>query len=88
MKELFKEHEEAKLVKNRYKTIRYALYEEYNELISLTSKERFIDLIKDILYTDRKLRSLTGDIEQEEKQILSQQWQVDNNYEPQIKLKL
>ena len=81
LKEVFKLHPESKTVEERYKTIRYALYEEYREIMDLTQKETMLQFLRDAIYIDRKLRELTEDIQQKEKEILSQKWQVENGYE-------
>lgn len=76
---LFKESPEAKLVENRYRSIRYALHEEYKQVSEVLGKERMIDLIKDCIYLDRKLREMTEGIQTEEKKILSQEWCLAND---------
>lgn len=82
MQELFKENPESKKLVNRYRTIRYTLYEEYQELMDLTKKDRMMEFLKDVLAMDRYLRDQTTEIEQEEKKILSQEWQLENGYRP------
>lgn len=79
IKDLFEQSEESKSVKNRYRTTRYALYEQYHEMMDLVTKDKMIEFIKDVLYVDRKLRMMTQDLEQEEKKILSQEWCLKND---------
>jgi hypothetical protein len=79
MKKLFEENPDSKLLEHRYRTIRFALYEEYKELMELCSKDKMLEFLRDIVYLDRKLRDLTEDIQIEEKKILSQEWCIKND---------
>lgn len=78
--ELLKVHKEipeSKLVKNRYRAIRKALIKSYPKLINETNKEVMLQFIKDTVYLDRKQRKFTEGIEDEEKEILSQEYQIE-----------
>lgn len=66
---------EASKVINRTRTIRYALLSDYPSI--LANKEVSLGLIKEILYLDRKLRLETEGIDEEEKEILSQEFQIN-----------
>ena len=78
----FKEEPEFKLTRNRYRCIRYALYENYNDIIRLAGKERMENFLKDVVSVDRKIRMMTEGEEVEEKKVLSQEWQIGAGYEP------
>lgn len=79
MSALMKENPKARLVENRYRTLRHALYEEYQEIMDLISKDKMIEFLKDTIYLDRALRQLTEGIQTEEKKILSQEWCLKND---------
>lgn len=79
---------DADKVVNRYRTIRYTLLKDYPTL--LANKEVSLELIKDIVYLDRRLRIETQDIEEEEKKVLSQKYQLNElgaepNYHNNVK---
>ena len=69
--------EGADTVKLRYRTLRYSLLSEHPNLISGTDKEVMLCFLKDVIYLDRQLRLLTEDVEKEEKEVLSQNYQIE-----------
>lgn len=73
--DLFKEFPEAKLVANRYRTIRRLLGERY-PVIRDVSKEMMCDILFDAISFDRKLRLFTEGEEKELKQQLSEEFQA------------
>lgn len=68
---------EAHLVKNRYKVMMYLLNKEWSNLLSQTDKEVMKEFLKDVIYCDRKIRLETEGDDEEEKEILSQEFQVE-----------
>ena len=82
MRAVLEQEPDTQLVKNRNRTIRHLLKEPYHGIIENISKPVMLKLIHDIVYLDRKHRSLTEGKEGKLKQNLSDQWQVDNGYMP------
>lgn len=73
---------DAHEVKNRYRTIRYALRGRWGHLVDSVSKESMCEFLKDVVYLDRKLRKLTEGEEEELKETLSQEKQIELGYTP------
>ena len=73
----FKEFPEAKLVANRYKTLRKLPSDRFPELREI-EKERLYEILFDTITLDRKIRLWTQGEEKEKKQLLSDQYVVDN----------
>lgn len=69
---------QSKLTKNRYRAIRVALTKSYPTLINGTDKEVMLNFLRDVVYLDRKQRLLTEDLEREEKEELSQEYQLEH----------
>lgn len=69
--------EGARLVKNRYRTLRIAISAKYPNLVNGTDKEVMLNFLKDAIYLDRQLRKLTEGQEEETKEILSQNFQIE-----------
>jgi hypothetical protein len=63
-----------KSVKSRYDSLKLLLQEKYPHIKDHDN----IQMLKDVVFLDRKLRLLTEHQEKEEKQILSEQYVVDN----------
>lgn len=78
---------ESRLVKNKYRSIRAVLTEEYPGTLQIIPKDKLEEIIKSILYVDRMLRKETEGEEVEEKKILSQEFQIELGYEPLTELK-
>lgn len=69
--------EGADMVENRYRTLRYALLSQYPNLVNGTDKEVLLNFLKDAIYLDRKLRKLTEGKQVLKKEILSQEFQIN-----------
>lgn len=76
---------EAHEVKNRYRTLRYALRGRWPQLVDSVSKESMCEFLKDVVYLDRKLRQMTEGEEKETKKVLSEEAQIDLGYVPGYK---
>jgi len=70
-------HKEASLVAFRYRTILSALRGAYPDLTTNTNKEVMLEFLRDVVYLDRKLRKLTEGKDGEQKEILSQEYQLN-----------
>ncbi len=73
--ELFEKNKEARLVANRYRSIRALLIEKYPELATI-EKERLCTILFDAISFDRKLRLFTEGQQMELKQELSTEYQA------------
>lgn len=51
-------NESAKDVENRYRTIRYVLYDKY-PFLEILSKEEVLEFLKDVTFVDREVRAMT-----------------------------
>lgn len=72
---LFEKNKEARLVSNRYRSIRALLIEKYPELITI-EKERLCTILFDAISFDRKIRLFTEGQQTELKQELSTEYQA------------
>ena len=79
---LLEENLEYKLLENRDRVIRRVLANKYPDTVKSIEKDTLLAMIADIVYLDREARNLTEGIQDEVKQRLSQQWQLDNGYVP------
>jgi len=86
LSELFLKNPEAKKVALRYKTLAYTLNKEWANLMS--GSESWDNFLRDVIYLDRQLRLMTEGDETELKEILSQEWQIENGYEAGSTVKL
>lgn len=75
--ELFKQHPEAKLVQNRYQTLRKLIKDRYYWL-GYVERETMYKIIFDIVTLDRKIRLFTQGEQKELKKQLSDQYIVEN----------
>lgn len=75
--ELFKARPEAKLVENRYQTLRKLIKDRYYWL-GYVERERMYQIIFDIVSLDRKVRLFTQSEQKALKKRLSEQYIVDN----------
>ncbi len=73
---LFEAEPNSKLVAYRYRTLRYLLLENYPMLEEI-GKETVLNILRDTVYLDRKLRLETEGLEEEEKEVLSQTYQLE-----------
>lgn len=76
LEKLYTKYPEAKEVKQRYKVMRTILGREWLSLSNIEQKV-LEDILKDAVYVDRLIRRMTEDTEQEEKEILSQEFQLE-----------
>jgi len=76
LEKLYTKYPEAKEVKQRYKVMRTILAREWLSLGKIEQKV-LEDILKDAIYVDRLIRRMTEDTEQEEKVILSQEFQLE-----------
>lgn len=81
MEKLFNLDPKFKSTKKRYDALYRLLQKRYPFLREL-EYEQAIQFLKDTVYLDRELRRMTQGKEQELKQELSQEWQLDNGYSP------
>lgn len=65
-------NESAKDVENRYRTIRYVLYDKYPFLETLP-KEQVLEFLKDVVFVDRECRKFTEGRQTELKNLLEQE---------------
>ena len=65
-------NESAKDVENRYRTIRYVLYDKYPFLETLP-KEEVLEFLKDVTFVDREVRKFTEGREEPLKTKLAQE---------------
>lgn len=65
-------------VKHRYDTIKLLLQEKYPHIKEHDNTQ----MLKDIIYLDRELRRATEGEESEEKQILEEEYLLENGYFP------
>jgi len=80
LENVLKEFEEAKLVKNKYRTLRAVMRRSYPTLVDSVERDTMIAFMKDLIYSDRKLRQLTEGNEQELKDKLEIEAQIDLGY--------
>lgn len=71
-------NESAKDVENRYRTIRYVLYDKYPFLETLP-KEEVLEFLKDVTFVDRECRAMTEGRQKETKDLLEQEKIVELN---------
>lgn len=76
LEKLYTKYPEAKDVKNRYRAMRTLLQREYISLQGIDNKV-LEDILKDTVYIDRLIRRATEGLEDEEKTILSQDFQLE-----------
>lgn len=77
LKDLLEGHPEASKVKEKYRVLMYLLSREWKNLILSRENETMKDFLKDVIYADRLIRKQTEDIDEEEKEILSQEFQLN-----------
>ncbi len=76
LEKLYVKYPEAKQVKDRYKVMRTILGREW---LSLSKIEQNVleDILKDAIYVDRLIRRMTEGVDEENKTILSQDFQLE-----------
>lgn len=73
---MLKEVQDSGLVKNRYKAIRYLLIGKYGSQ-TFEDKNKTIEMLKDAIYLDRKMRLWTEGTEEVLKEQLSEEFQIE-----------
>lgn len=79
MERLLTVHPEAKLVKNKYKSIKAVLGAEW--LNTLSKIDNPYEFIQDVTYVDRLLRKQTEGVDNKAKAELEKEW-LEENYQP------
>lgn len=78
LKSLIDKNPDAKEVAKRYKVMAFVLSKEWGNLImSIVDKNILYDFLHDVTYVDRLIRKQTEGFEEEEKQILSETFQLE-----------
>ena len=78
LQKIIDKNPEARETKNKYRAIKaMALY----MFPQLQGIEELEDILYEVINADRDWRKLTEEFNQTEKQILSQEWQLENGYE-------
>ena len=72
-----REFPEANLVKNRYRTMHWVLKDFYPIISGSVSSDTFKEFLREIVYLDRQIRLNTEGRQKEEKEVLAQQFVVD-----------
>lgn len=67
---------EARLVENRYRAIKYVLRPYFPTLFETLSEDAITQLLQDVVYLDRQVRKVTEGVDEEKKEILSQEYQL------------
>lgn len=82
--ELIATKPEARLVKNKYRVMSHVLSSRQmwkNTVYQFMEKYAMHDLMKDIIYIDRQIRKATEGMDSENKQILEEEYLLENGYE-------
>lgn len=72
---------EFKKVKNRYKLMRCVLQDYYPIITGSVSKDTLELFLREAVYIDRQIRHVTEDEDGETKEILSQEFVLEEGYE-------
>jgi len=78
---LLESNEQAHKVEERYRVMMYLLNKEWSNLISTVDKETMKEFLRDAIYCDRKIRLETEGEQEELKEVLSQEKQIELGYE-------
>lgn len=74
---LLAERPEANKVDERYRVMRYVLNSEWTNLVNSVDKEVMYKFLQDVVYVDRLIRKQTEGQDNEQKTILSQEFQLE-----------
>jgi len=74
---LLEKNPEAHKVSERYRVMVYVLSKEWANLIGSVEKETMKAFLQDVIYTDRKIRLETEGEDEETKEILSQEFIIN-----------
>lgn len=72
----------AKETKMKYRAIRKTLVEMFPHFATNLSPEQLLLLVEESIALDREWRKQTKEYHKEQKMILSQEWKLNNGYEP------
>ena len=78
MEDLFNRDEKYKSIKYHYDAIKLLIQKLHPQIKDHDN----IQMLKDIVYLDRELRRATEGLEKEEKQILEEEYLLENGYSP------
>jgi hypothetical protein len=90
LRNLLENKPEAKLVKNRYRAMKYVLSHYFPQLFEIYPPETIEELLKDVVYLDRQVRLATEGEDEMQKKILCQEYQMkeldrEPNYHENVK---
>lgn len=77
LKDLLESNPEASKVKEKYRVLMYLLSKEWKSIIFSKENSVMKDFLQDVIYADRLLRKYTEGEDEEEKEILSQEFQLN-----------
>jgi len=80
MHKLLDDYPESRLVKHRYRSLRWFLLEKYPLIMESVGRDAMCDFLKDVVYLDRELRKKTEGEENELKQNLAQEKVIELGY--------
>lgn len=80
LEELLQQFPESRLVENRYRSMRVVLKKHWKFVETVNQKD-MIEFLKDVVYLDRKIRLETEGEQEELKQQLSEEKQVELGYQ-------
>ncbi len=80
LKELFENRPDAKLVKNKYRAMRFILKSEWSNLLSQIEPASMENFLQDVTYVDRLIRKETEGVDQDIKDILEEEKQEELGY--------
>lgn len=88
MDKLFELEPSLKDIENRYKALEILLQKDYQPIVKSVSVDSFRQFLRDVIYLDRELRRETEGEQEDLKEILSQEKQIELGYEPGYNQKL
>jgi len=87
LENLLQQFPEAGLVENRYRSLRVVLKKHWKFVETVDQKD-MINFLKDVVYLDRRIRLATEGQQDELKQQLSEEKQLELGYAPHLPLKV
>lgn len=78
--DIMEKRPDAKLTKNKYRVIAKMIHEMYPDETSVIPQSKLADILAEAINGDRDWRLLAHDTATEEKQRLSEEWQINNGY--------
>jgi len=70
----------GKYVKYKYNVLRYTLLDFYPTMVNSMTKDDCLEMLRAVIYLDRQLRLETEGVDEEEKEILAQEKQIELGY--------